>query len=185
MLSSRLPLSFLDAYSLSMSSLGCKALCMVINFLSSGPFVRVLPLSILRIVQSILPGQTRCLSLWWDLYCRVSFREAFSFVWSTLFQFFLSSLLVEWCLLSIFPSTCNFPFRQMLWFFLDLSVLFLPIFVFFHFSLWAWYIFLYQILFLCPSSIFLLFFFFFSFCKHLKSYMYIRGLIFSKSFLVI
>ena len=33
MLASPLPPSFLDSYSLSMSSLGCNALCMVISFL--------------------------------------------------------------------------------------------------------------------------------------------------------
>ena len=32
-----------------------------------------------------------------------------------------------WCLLPIFPSTCNFPFPHAFWFFLDLVVQLLPL----------------------------------------------------------
>ena len=39
------------------------------------------------------------------------------------------------CLLPIFPSTCNFPFLQAFWLFLDLVVLFLQLFIFFSFFL--------------------------------------------------
>ena len=49
--------------------------------------------------------------------------------------FFLSSLFVWWYPLPISPSTCNFPYLQVFWFFLDLAVLFLPLFIFYQFSL--------------------------------------------------
>ena len=74
-----------------------------------------------------------------------------------LFYFFLSSPLVWWCPLPIFPSICNFPFLKVFWFFLELTVLFLPLFVFFLSSLLAWHIFLCQISFQYFGRIFLLF----------------------------
>ena len=46
------------------------------------------------------------------------------------FSFFLSSPLVWWCLLLIFQSICKFPFLQVFWFFLKLTILFFPLFVF-------------------------------------------------------
>ena len=121
----------------------------------SDPFVLVPSLSILRIVLSILQGELlRCLSLWWDSCYRVWFQEVFSFVWSSFFLFFLRFL--------IFDSV-HFQYSQILaifffsfWFFPNLAVLFLLSFVFFHFSLWAWHIFLCQISFLYPGCIFLL-----------------------------
>ena len=39
---SPLPPSFFSAYNLCTSSLGCKALCIVMSFLFSGPFAEVL-----------------------------------------------------------------------------------------------------------------------------------------------
>ena len=54
------------------------------------------------------------------------------------FFFFISSPIVWWCLLPIFPSTCNFPFFQVFWY---LTVIFLPLFLLSNFSLWAWHIF--------------------------------------------
>ena len=45
-----------DTYSLSTSSLGCKALC-IVDFLFCGPFVKVLPTSTSRMVPSILPRE--------------------------------------------------------------------------------------------------------------------------------
>ena len=56
---------FLHTYSLSMSFLGCKVLCININIFQGG-----------------LP---RCLSSWWDFCCRAWFWEVFPFVWATLF----------------------------------------------------------------------------------------------------
>ena len=44
-------------------------------------------------VPSILQGGLpRCLFLWWDFCCRVSFRKVLSSFWGTLFLFFPSSL---------------------------------------------------------------------------------------------
>ena len=103
------------------------------TFLSSGLFVLVLALSILRMVSTILEGRPKCLSLWWNFCRAVWFQEFSSSVWNTLFLFFLSSPLVWWCLLPIFLSTWNFPFLQAFWFFLNLVVLLLPLFVFSHF----------------------------------------------------
>ena len=54
--------------------------------------------------EAVLP---RCSFLWWDFCCRVLFQEVSSFVWGSLFLFFLSSLLV-WCCLLPIPSTCFF-----------------------------------------------------------------------------
>ena len=71
------------------------------------------------------------------------FRDFFSFVWDTLFSFFLSSPHIWWCLLPLFPSTYKFPFL-----FLTVSWLasqFLPLFVIFRFSLLEWHILLCQI----------------------------------------
>ena len=61
--------SFLDT--LLMTYFECNAFCMVNNFLSFGPFAWVPHWSILK----MLP---RCLSLWWDFYCRACLREVFS-----------------------------------------------------------------------------------------------------------
>ena len=56
---------FFDTYSMSLSSLGCKAFFIVMNFLV--PFTEVHLSFILRIVPSMLRrGQPRYLSIWWD-----------------------------------------------------------------------------------------------------------------------
>ena len=74
--------------------------------------------------------------LWWDFCCRSWFQEVFLFVYGTPFSFsfsllfFLSPL---HCPLPKFPSTCKFSFLQTFWFFLDSIVLFLPLFLDFHF----------------------------------------------------
>ena len=96
-------------------------------------------------------------SLWWDSCCRVRFWEAFLFVWDTLLLLFLSSLFTWWCSLPISASTCKFSFLRTSWYFLDLSVLFLSSFIFFPFSLFARLIFQYEIPFLYPDCIFILF----------------------------
>ena len=55
-------------------------------FLSSGPFVEVLPLSMSGTVLSIFQGrQPKYLSIWWDFYCIAWFWELFLFVGDTLF----------------------------------------------------------------------------------------------------
>ena len=96
MLLNSLPPSFLDTYILSVSSLKCKTLCIIISFLvlccicwsSLPPFIS-------RMVPSILQGeQSRCLSLWWDFYNIVWFRVVFLFSWDTLLNLFFSSPLI-------------------------------------------------------------------------------------------
>ncbi len=54
MLSSMLASLLPPTYCLSMLSLGCTALCMIISFWFCGPFVKVLPSSTLRMVSSVL-----------------------------------------------------------------------------------------------------------------------------------
>ena len=167
-----------------MSSFWFKALCIAINFLvfwsicwscnllsillrcgtrpyergtqwDSGPFVEVLS-SISTMVPSILQdGQFRCLFFWWDSCYKVWLQKVFSIFWVTLFWFFLSSPLVLWCPLPIFPNTCMFPFIRAFRLFLHLVVLFLPLFIFYRFSLIAWHIFLCQI----PSYILSVFYY--------------------------
>ena len=87
-------------------------------FLFSGRFVEVLPSSTLRMVPGILRGgQFRCLFLWRDFCYIVWCWVVFSFCWGKL-KFFFSSALVWWCPLSIFVSTCKFPFLRLFWSFL-------------------------------------------------------------------
>ena len=128
MLASPIPPPFLDTYSLSMSSLRCKALCIVISFLALWHISWSYSLVHFNNGPEYL---TRCLSLWWDFCCRALFREGFSFVGDTLSLFFLSSPLVWWCSLLIFPNSSNFPFLRAFCFFFDFAVLFLSLFVFF------------------------------------------------------
>ena len=152
-------------YLVSISSLGCKVLEIVIGFLFSRPFLEVLPSSTSRMVTSILRGGDFC-SLFW-------FWVVFLFTWDTLFEkLFLSSPL------PIFRSICRFSFFQVFWFFLDFVVLLLLSFVVFCFALLAWHIFLCQMpsLYpLCISSLPMLgFLILFSYLEnHLMSSLYI------------
>ena len=145
MLATSLP-SFLNIYSLSTSYLECKTLCIVMKFSFSGPFLEVLLWSTSKMVLSILRGeQFRYLFLWWDFFYVVWFWVVFSFAWDILFLNFFDSV----CLMvSAFnnPKYFKFPFLRTFWFLLDKVVLFFPSFVVFHFSLWAWRIFLCQII---------------------------------------
>ena len=114
---SPLSLSFLDSYSLSVSFLGCKALC-IMSFLVLWAICWISYLVRFRTAPSILRrGQPRCLYLWWDSCYTVSVRVVSSFSWRILFNFFLSSLLVWRCPLPIFPSILKFPFLRVFWFF--------------------------------------------------------------------
>ena len=85
--------------------------------------------------------QSKFFSLWWQSCCRVRFQAAFSFVCDIILSYFLSTPLLPWCFLPIFPSTRDFSFLWPFLFFLGLTVLFLQLLVFFHFSLWSWLIF--------------------------------------------
>ena len=71
---------FLDTYSLSTTSLGYKALCIVISFLAE-----ILLSSTLRMIPSVL--WVGYLSLWWDFYV-IWFRVVFSSSWVFSFNFF-------------------------------------------------------------------------------------------------
>ena len=66
-------------------------------------------------------GLARCQFLSCDFCSRAWFPEVFSFVWDTLFSFFLSPL-VWLCPLPVFQNICNFPFLQAFGFFLHLTV---------------------------------------------------------------
>ena len=91
---SSIPPSFLDKYILSVSSIGYKALSTA--FLSYGPFIEVLPLSISRMVSSILQSvQWKILSLWWDFCNIVWFRVVFSFSWDIIFYFLFHIRLID------------------------------------------------------------------------------------------
>ena len=148
-------LPFLDTNSLLMSSLGWKALCNVIFLV-----LRSICLSSYLVHSNndseYLTRIYGCLSLSWVFCGRVWFRKAFSFFWGTLFLVCPSSLLVWWCPLPIFPSTCNFLYLQVIWRFPDMVVLFLLLFLFSHFSLSAWHIYQCLIPSLYTSCIFLL-----------------------------
>ena len=74
--------------------------------------------------------------------------------------FFLFFSFISDCLMvsaSNITEYFNFFSFQMPWFFLDLVVLFFLLFAFFHFSLWGWHIFLFQILFLYTGHMLFLF----------------------------
>ena len=113
-------LFFFDIFYLSPSSLGCKALCIVISFLvlwsicwhpsflhfKNGPENRTK-----ETAQVFIPLMR------YRLYILVS--SSFFFFRSPeilFFLIFLSSPLVWWCLLPLFPNTCNFPFLWEFWF---------------------------------------------------------------------
>ena len=177
--------SFFPWHIESMSSLGCKALCIVICFLvlwfiywssslvhfKNGPeYLTKDTVQVFIPLMKFLP--------------RSLVSETFLDLLRYLFLFFILSPLVCYCQLRIFPSTCNFPFLQASCFFLILAVLILSLFVFFHFSLLSWHIFLCWIPFLHLDCIFLFFvlvstvFFFSFFANSLMSSMYIKWLIF-------
>ena len=82
------------------------------TFLSTGPFVWVPPLFILRMVRNILQsGLSRCLSLWWGFCYRDWFRKVFWFVWDTLF---LLSFISSWMIKSAsnIPKTLEISFTS-------------------------------------------------------------------------
>ena len=103
------------------------------------------------------PEHLRKVSLWWNFCGRDYSWEVFSSLNDTLFLCFLSSMLVRWYPLPIFPNTCTFSSLQELWFFPGLAVLFFPFFVFSHSSLSVWHILKCQIPFLYSGYVFLLF----------------------------
>ena len=121
-------------------------------FLSKGPFVWFHPLSILRIIPSIIQsGQSTCLFLWWDFFCRAWFPVVFSFVKGNLFWF-----LFHLCLMVSPSNILKYLFSGhsdsfLIWQFYSVICLFLL------FIMNLAHFFLCQNLFLHPGCIFLLF----------------------------
>ena len=124
-----------------MPSLGYEKLCIVVSFLAfcficwSSSFVhfkngpeyltrgRVLMfIPCVKFLQQSLVSRSLLVRL------RCSFLLLF-------FNFLSTGLMVT---LPIFSRTCDFPFLRVFWFFLDLAVLFLPLFVSYRFSLLTW-----------------------------------------------
>ena len=150
------PPSFLDTYSLSMSSLGCDALCMVISFL-------VLSVHLFKFISGPLEKGSRIFNKWycpsiysfWWGFCRWILSRV---VFSHSPQIFLSDLVFH---LHLFDG-CQPPrYRSISRLHFPPIVLILSWFdpishmSFCHFSWRAWHIFLCHISFLCPDCIFL------------------------------
>ena len=115
---------FLDTYSLSMLSLRCKVLCIVINFfvlwsICLSSFLvhfKNGPKYLIRGTAQILISLIR-------------FLLGFKFPCSSEVHLIIFSFIsVWWCPLPIFPSTSNFPPLQVFQCFPDLAVLFLLFF---------------------------------------------------------
>ena len=132
MLAIPLPHSFLKTYCLSTSSLRSKAFCIVFNFFvissislsSSLVHLKNSPEYPTRRNAQVFIPLIRFLLL--GLFS----RYFLNCLWYAFKKNFLLLLLVWWCSLPRFPSTCKFPFLQVFWFFLNLVVLILPLFVF-------------------------------------------------------
>ena len=128
-------LYFLGQYRLPMSSLGCKALCIVIIFfLSFGPFFVFSPYSF-KNGPKYLTDQVFVPLIRFLLQSLVSRN----FLVLLSYPFIISSNFISafWgCLLPIFWNAYNFPSFQVFWCFLDLAVQFLPLFLFstFHYQ---------------------------------------------------
>ena len=163
-----------------MSSLECKALCIVIIFLiywSISLSSSLVPFKNGSEYLSSGTVQVFMLLMRFLLYSLVS-RSLF--VCSIHFlNIFLSFLLVWLCLLQIFPSICRFPFLQTFWLFPDLVVLFVLLSVF---SIPSYGTFFYQnsmlisslyILIVYIRVLFLSFFYFFFYFskKYYKTYL--------------
>ena len=134
-LANRHPPFCLDTYSLSISYFRCKSLCIVIVFVVLWSICLSSSLVHFKNVPEYLSrGARKCLSLLMRFLLQSLVSKVSLFVWGTFLKRFLS-LLIWWCPLPIFPSTCKFPFLRTNWFFLDLAVLFLPLFGFFYFPL--------------------------------------------------
>ena len=119
---------FFSTYSLSMSSLGCKILWIVITFLAqwfiwlSSTFVRFK-----NGPEYLARGDCEIVNLF-----KISVAKLSRCSEVIVSYFFLHLRLFRYVRFSppIFLSTWNFTFLQAFWFFLDLTVLFLPLFFF-------------------------------------------------------
>ena len=155
MMARPLPPSFIDTYCLSTSSLGCKALCMVISFRVLKPNWRSSSHVHFKNGPEYLTVETAQLFILLMTFLLYSlFLSSFLVSLDTLIKFFPSSPFVWWCPLPIFRSICKFLFLLAFWPSLSLLILFLLLCVVSRFSLSAWHIFLCQIPCLCPDCIF-------------------------------
>ena len=179
MLTSPLRPSFLDTY--SQSSLGCKAMYIVIKFLVLWLISLSSYLDHFKNVPEFLQGELPlCLFLWWYFCSKACSREVFSFVYCYVIFFLPACLLVS---ASIIPKYMAFSFLQEFRFFLYSAAGFLPWFGFSYHFIMSMTRFLCQILFLYYDYIFFLFVSDYSFfLNSLMFSMYIRWLIFSRDF---
>ena len=183
MLASPFPSSFLGTYGLSVSSLGCSALCIVISFLvlwsiclsSSLVHLRKGPEYLTRVIAQVFIPLIRFLL---ESFVLSSFLVLLRYS----FEFCLSFPLVWWCQSPRFLSICRSRFLRTFWSYLELVVLFRQLDAVCHFSWRAERIFQCQIPFLCLDCIFCLYKGFqliFIFANSFMSSMCIRWLIFS------
>ena len=149
---------FLDTYSISLSFPRCKVLYIVITFLFLWSICQISTFCPFQESSRVLyKGNSLRIFPFDEISAaEIDFQMFFSFFWDTLFNLFLPSS-IWWCPLLILSVNCSFPYIRMFCLFSGLAVLFLPLFFYFLFKLWARCIFLCQIRFRYPGSIFSLF----------------------------
>ena len=125
---------------MSLSSLGCKALCIVLNYLVLKSICLISSLVYFKNGLNDLTRSGGCLSVHaFNEISPTALRFAkFTRFYDTPFSYFFFHL--WWWLLFIFPSTCNFPSLQEFCCFPDLLVLLFSLFLFAHFPLSACHI---------------------------------------------
>ena len=128
MLASHLPPSFFDTSSLSITSLRCKALGIVISFLLWSICWSSSLVHFKKVSDFLTRGTAQVFTLLIK-FLLLSIVLRYSF-----FIFAFISALFWWFPLSLLPNICKFSFLRAFWFFLHLALLFLPLFVFFCFS---------------------------------------------------
>ena len=120
---------FLDTYSLSMPSLRCKALCIIIKFLVLWSIYQSSSLVHLKNSPDYLTRRTALV-----LISLVRFLLQ-SLVLRSFLIHLRYSFVIFLSFLQIFPSICNFPSLQSFWLFPDLAVIYLQLCLFSHISL--------------------------------------------------
>ena len=108
-------------YYLSISYFGCKALCFVVSFLDL-LFICSSLVHFKNGLEKLTRGTVHVFIPLMRFLLQSLFREVFSFIWYTLFLFFISSPLVWLCPLPISPNSRGFPFLLEFWFFFDSSI---------------------------------------------------------------
>ena len=102
MLVSPFPPSFLKIYSLSMSSLGWMALCIVISFIVLWSIFKVLPTTTLRMVPSILQGLN-------EVFIRLMSFQLYSLVSSCFLVLLKHTSIIFFFHFRLIVSASNFP----------------------------------------------------------------------------